>query len=133
MAVIHAAWDIAKADGVVATLKRPPNPALLTAVVSVVCVIASWWMFLADTGYGRLIFAICVVFTIVASGIAALCAIRAIRDKAGAQPAGASRNRFPTSTGNLPKKDALVQILLIPGSLTVGFVALAVVDVAVRG
>lgn len=132
MTNFDAAQGIPTADAVTKTAKRPPKSVFLAAIILVVCLVVPWWLLLERSGYGHLVFAVCVIFTLIAFGIAVICTIRALRDGPGGPFVGASGKWLSTWTGRLPMRDAILQILLIPGSLAIGFIALAFVDVIVR-
>lgn len=115
----------------VSPAKRPPTSVIKSVIMLVVWMVVPWWLVLEPTEQGRVIFAVCVLFSLVGLGIAGLSAIRAVRNRPSDRVRG-TRKWLSTWTGTLPMRSAVAQILLIPASLAVGFTALALVDLIVR-
>jgi len=119
--------------------ERVPRTVIITAIGLLTWLVVPWDLFLGTTVQGELIFAVCLVFSVVAFGtssiiVAQVLASRHVR-RQGRDAGCVSRKAqklLATCSGELPMKAAAVQILLIPGSVAVAFTALALIDVVIR-
>lgn len=95
-----------------------------------------WWIILGHSSTGILVFAVCVVFSVVAFGAAVICLMwtRRVhwRRRGRRGPETGAPRRLRISTGSLPLDEATVQLLTIPGALALGFTAIALAYAAVR-
>lgn len=115
----------------------PPRSVILWMLGLVVWLAIPWWIILGGSSVGELTFAVCVYFSAVAFGIAAICVGKASRvhwqrdSRQDASGPGAPR-RLRIFTGSLPLDEATIQLLIVPASLAFGFTAIALAYAAVR-
>jgi type VI protein secretion system component VasK len=115
---------------------RPSSRIYLAALALLAWLAVPWWLILGPTPQGDLVFAVCLLFTVIAFGVAAICVMKALRtrDAAAARETDESSGDQPldTHTGSLPMRSAALQILLIPASIALGFTLIALVEVIDR-
>ena len=120
--------------------ERPPARLFAIASALVAAQVIPWWLLLGASERGALLFAVCVVFTAIAFGLAALCVVQALRTRHGRRDSAAVPDAaitgdelLKTGSGRLPMWAASVQILLVPAALALGFTLLALVALFVAG
>jgi hypothetical protein len=117
-----------------ADIDRPPSAVVGTMLALVIWLIVPWWVILGPSPGGAMTFAVCVAFSVIAFGIVAISATRAVRARRrpgrGDESLGATR--LKTFTGPLPLRHAALQLLTIPAAVALGFTAIALVDAAER-
>lgn len=102
---------------------------VLTALA--VAMLAGWGIILAPATYGGVVFVVCAFFTVLFFGLAGLN-VALLRN--GTEERDVLRHGEGDSesvhifTGELPRKDARVQLLIVPASVGIGFFALALVE-----
>ena len=119
--------------------ERPPRRLMLTGLGLWAWLAVPWIIILGTTLQGQVVFAVCLVFSLIAIGISGITVVQALRSRPNRRQrppsvgAGTAAGRqLTTGSGKLPMKAAALQILLIPGSLALGFTVLAIIDVVVR-
>ena len=118
--------------------ERPPQSVFAIAIALAIWLIVPWFLILGTTAQGGYVFGVCLVFSTIAFGICAI-AVALSRRRRSRTGVGAAMDgdrlaprQLATLTGRLPMGAAALQILLIPGSVALGFMLLALVDVLVR-
>lgn len=113
--------------------ERPPRRVFTIALMLLIWLAVPWGLVLATSLRGELVWVVCVVFTTIAFGICGIIVVQVLRGETGRRRKGAGDGGWlATYNGRLPMKAAVLQILLIPGSVAVGFTVLAVIDVIMR-
>lgn len=119
--------------------ERPPRRLMMTGLGLWAWLAVPWIIILGTTLQGQVVFAVCLVFSLIAIGISGITVVQALRSRpvrrqrpASGGAGTAAGRQLTTGSGKLPMKAAALQILLIPGSLALGFTALAIIDVVVR-
>lgn len=103
-------------------------------VVSIGIFIA-WLLLLDKTSLGDFILAICVVFSIISITATSVVFHFKHRSDPNDEALGSGQgplSRIKVFTGELSRRQALVQVYLVPIAVTVAFLALAFVDIAER-
>lgn len=116
------------------------RPGLPTAVFLVAGSLLAWlivagWVAYATGRYAAMVLGACTVFTVVALGLPILIARIAKRGavaNGASKPGGRKSRLFETYTGPLSVRQAVIQILLAPAALAVGFTAIALIEILVR-
>lgn len=116
------------------------DPSVPAAVYRIALVLVAWILLVEAVAYGRgtyqpVVVGVCVVFTVIAFGLPSLMAGLRRPDAPGAGPPGLRawlRQRVQTASGPLTGRGALIQILLIPFSVALGFTAISLVELFVR-
>jgi hypothetical protein len=106
-----------------------PRGVWLGALALTGWLVVPWALILATNLQGVYILAVVVLFTVIAFGTAAICALRNVRTRRSADADG---RRIGILTGILPLNTAAAQLLLVPAAVAVGFTLIALVDVAER-
>lgn len=119
----------------VRTNKNPPMRVVVWAAVLLLWLILAAWLGYTTGVYEVMIFGVCTVFAVVALGLPALM-LWIGRRRPGPRPSRApgwsDTEDVETQAGRLGARQAAVQILLVPGSLALGFSAIALVELLVR-
>jgi hypothetical protein len=119
-------------------VQNPPRRLVKAVIILSASAIVPWWLILDTDLLGKLVFAVCVVFSAMAFGICGICAAitplswRARLCESACDPDAPGKEWFLTHTGRLRRSAAAVQILLVPGTVAAGFTAFALIDMVAR-
>jgi len=120
-------------------VERPARGLILAVIGFLLWLAVPWIIILGTTAHGEVVFAVCFVFSVIALGISGITVVQALRSRPvhreGLSSTGddtGSDKQLVTQSGVLPMRSAAMQILLIPGSVALGFTVFAIIDVIAR-